>query len=54
VGFAERAAIERAMAGPPGIQEVREQFLILFTCRDEKQQGELLERFRVERRSARR
>jgi hypothetical protein len=49
-----RAAIERAMAGPapepsPGIQEVPEQFLILVTCRDETQQGELLERFRVER-----
>jgi hypothetical protein len=49
-----RAAIDRAMAGPaeeppPGIQEVPEQFLILVTCRDEKQQAELLERFRVER-----
>jgi hypothetical protein len=31
---------------PPGLQSIPEQYLILLTCRDEKQQGELLERFR--------
>jgi hypothetical protein len=29
----------------PGPQSIPEQYLVLVTCRDEKQQGELLERF---------
>jgi hypothetical protein len=33
---------------PPGETVVPEQWLILVTCRDEKQQAELLERFRGE------
>ena len=32
----------------PGIVNVPEQWLVLVTCRDEKQQVELLERFRRE------
>ncbi len=32
----------------PGIVDVPEQWLVLVTCRDEKQQVELLERFRRE------
>jgi hypothetical protein len=32
----------------PGIMDVPEQWLVLVTCRDEKQQVELLERFRRE------
>jgi hypothetical protein len=34
------------------LEEIPEQFLILVTCRDEKQQMELLERFSVVRWSA--
>jgi hypothetical protein len=33
---------------PPGPQTIPEQYLILLTCRDERQQVELLERFRRE------
>ena len=32
----------------PGEQDIPEQWLVLVTCRDEKQQVELLERFRRE------
>jgi hypothetical protein len=35
-------------APPPGLQDIPEQWLVLVTCRDEKQQVELLERFRRE------
>jgi hypothetical protein len=37
----------------PGIVDVPEQWLVLVTCRDEKQQVELLERFRRERAACR-
>ncbi len=37
-----------AEAPRPGIVDVPEQWLVLVTCRDEKQQVELLERFRRE------
>jgi len=39
-----------AMLAPPrpGLKNIPEQFLVLVTCRDEKQQVELLERFRRE------
>ena len=54
-----RAAAWEAAANPalaaltaetprPGIVDVPEQWLVLVTCRDEKQQVELLERFRRE------
>jgi hypothetical protein len=35
---------------PPraGIKEIAEQYLILLTCRDEKEQAELLSRFTAE------
>jgi hypothetical protein len=33
---------------PPGTKIIPEQWLVLVTCRDEKQQVELLERFRRE------
>ena len=33
-------------ASSPGIQQIDEQFLILVTCRDEKEQVELLRRFK--------
>jgi hypothetical protein len=33
---------------PPGVQDLPEQWLVLVTCRDEKQQAELLERFHRE------
>ena len=36
------------MAPRSGEQEIPEQWLLLVTCRDEKQQVELLERFRRE------
>jgi hypothetical protein len=39
----------QASAKPrPEVKDIPEQFLILVTCRDEKQQAELLERFRGE------
>jgi hypothetical protein len=37
-----------AAPAPPGPRDVPEQFLILVTCRDERRQVELLERFRRE------
>jgi hypothetical protein len=37
-----------AEAEKPGIVDVPEQWLVLVTCRDEKQQVEVLERFRRE------
>jgi hypothetical protein len=48
-----RAEAEAALAAvpeatTPGAQAVREQFLVLVTCRDERQQVELLEKFRRE------
>jgi hypothetical protein len=33
-------------ASSPGIKEIDEQFLILVTCRDEKEQVEMLRRFK--------
>jgi hypothetical protein len=35
-------------AEPPGMQSIPEQYLILVTCRDERHQVELLERFRCD------
>ncbi len=46
-----RAAAEAALAACPEPQQVAmgpEQFLVLVTCRDERQQVELLRRFRSE------
>src|SRR5258708_3569557 len=39
---------ERTEPRPPGTQMIPEQFLVLVTCRNEKQQVELLERFHRE------
>ena len=51
---APAAPAATAAPPPPGPRDVPEQFLILVTCRDERRQVELLERFRREGWSARR
>jgi hypothetical protein len=54
VRAAWKAAAKRGLAAltaetpRPGIVDVPEQWLVLVTCRDEKEQVELLERFRRE------
>src|SRR5262252_961284 len=44
----ETAAAEVLQRDPQPLEAIREQFLILVTCRDEKQQAELLGRFNAE------